>query len=207
MPIKRKPNEPKSKFISRCMSADASSFPDAKQRYAICMGYMKDAEPALTAATNEANRAIVAEYHGLGPEDASELPDANPEYWGEYAKAMMVDESQARRMLCANCEYFNNTTEAMAMMDAVPMDAYDKDGGGRGYCEKFDFICHNLRTCRAWETKEFEAADLNDSVKSATQANTMHKFLDKATIGTVNRTSEGYVTDRAKSALRLARAV
>ena len=35
----------------------------------------------------------------------------------------------------------------------------------------------------------------------------MHKFLDKATIGTVNRTSEGYVTARAKSALRLARAV
>ena len=29
----------------------------------------------------------------------------------------------------------------------------DKDGGGRGYCHKFDFICHNLRTCMAWEGK------------------------------------------------------
>ena len=28
---------------------------------------------------------------------------------------------------------------------------FDKDGGGRGYCHKFEFICHNLRVCKAWE--------------------------------------------------------
>jgi hypothetical protein len=30
-----------------------------------------------------------------------------------------------------------------------------RDGGGRGYCHKFDFICHNLRTCQAWEKKQY----------------------------------------------------
>jgi hypothetical protein len=40
-------------------------------------------------------------------------------------------------------------------MDAIPLTSFDMDGGGRGYCTKFDFICHNLRTCMAWERKDF----------------------------------------------------
>ena len=43
-----------------------------------------------------------------------------------------------------------------SMMEAVEEDEYDADGGGRGYCTKFEFICHNLRVCQAWEEKEFE---------------------------------------------------
>jgi hypothetical protein len=72
------------------------------------------------------------------------------------AKIWSVSPAEARRQLCANCEYFNNTPEAMEMMEAVPEDEYDADGGGRGYCTKFEFICHNLRTCQAWEEKEFK---------------------------------------------------
>jgi hypothetical protein len=41
-------------------------------------------------------------------------------------------------------------------MEDVPLDAFDMDGGGRGYCHKFDFICHNLRVCQAWERKAYE---------------------------------------------------
>ena len=26
----------------------------------------------------------------------------------------------------------------------------------RGYCDKFDFICHDLRLCQAWEERESE---------------------------------------------------
>lgn len=83
----RNANESKDNFISRCMSAEADKFPDQKQRYAVCMGYLQDSASS-------------------------------------------------------------------------------------------------------------------DSVASMT-----HKFLDRANIGTVRKTSEGYVTARAKSALRLARAV
>jgi hypothetical protein len=43
----------------------------------------------------------------------------------------------------------------ISQMEAIPLDKYDMDGGGRGYCHKFDFICHNLRTCQAWEGKDF----------------------------------------------------
>ena len=49
-------------------------------------------------------------------------------------------------------------------MEVVPQDEFDKDGGGRGYCHKFEFICHNLRVCKAWEKAPvmMESDDEND---------------------------------------------
>ena len=47
----------------------------------------------------------------------------------------------------------------MRAMEKVPFNKLDADGGGRGYCHRFDFICHNLRTCQAWERKDFELED------------------------------------------------
>lgn len=44
MPIRRKSDEDKDAFISRCMSAEAGSFPDEKQRYDVCMVYFSDAQ-------------------------------------------------------------------------------------------------------------------------------------------------------------------
>lgn len=110
----------------------------------------------LTAAQNNANMAKVKANWNLGPEKTSVKPSANKPFWSDFADIMGVSEKEARRMFCANCEYFNNTPEAMEMMESVPLNAYDMDGGGRGYCTKFDFICHNLRTCQAWERKDFE---------------------------------------------------
>jgi len=107
----------------------------------------------ITPESNEQNMDIVSKYWNLGPSRASESPTANEKYWGQMAEAWMVDEETARRQLCANCEYFDNTPEAIEAMDVVPYDVFDKDGGGRGYCNKFKFICHNLRTCLAWECK------------------------------------------------------
>lgn len=72
------------------------------------------------------------------------------------ALAWKIPVEEARRRLCANCEYYNNTPEAQAEMESIPFNKYDLDGGGRGYCTEFDFICHNLRTCQGWEKKEFE---------------------------------------------------
>lgn len=42
MPVKVKPSENKDKFISRCMNIEQSSFPDEKQRYAVCIGYWEN---------------------------------------------------------------------------------------------------------------------------------------------------------------------
>ena len=95
----------------------------------------------------------------LGPIKASAKPGDNKDYWSKIAVIWALPEEEARRQLCANCEYFNNTPEAMAAMDSIPFDNFDVDGGGRGYCVKFDFICHNLRTCMAWEKKDFESED------------------------------------------------
>jgi len=105
----------------------------------------------LTEESNEIAMAMVKKNWNLGPEKASEDPEANKAYWEKMAELWQTDEEQARRQLCANCEYFDNSTKAMKFMDQVPISKYDKDGGGRGYCTKFDFICHNLRTCQAWD--------------------------------------------------------
>lgn len=114
-----------------------------------------DEQPDDPALVNEINRNLVQRSWSLGPEQASIDPSANPAYWQDLAATWNVTEAEARRRLCANCEYFDNTPEAQEMMELVPFDEYDMDGGGRGICAKFDFICHNLRTCQAWERKPF----------------------------------------------------
>ena len=114
------------------------------------------AEEPLTEKSNKANRDNVVANWNLGPEETT---SDNKDYWRKMAKVWSITPAEARRQLCANCEYFNNTPEAMEMMDVVPEDQYDADGGGRGYCTKFEFICHNLRTCQAWEKKDFEEGD------------------------------------------------
>ena len=113
----------------------------------------------ITEAENNRRMANVKKNWMLMPEKASPRPDANPEQWKRIANVWNVPVKQARRQLCANCEYFDNTPESMKVMESVPFNKYDADGGGRGYCHKFDFICHNLRTCQAWERKDFELKD------------------------------------------------
>lgn len=114
---------------------------------------MDDMQPIeIDEATNVKNRDHVMEYWNLGPED----PDMPGNYWKLMSMVWNVPQSQAKRQLCANCEYFNDTPDALEAMEAVPQDEFDANGGGRGYCHKFDFICHNLRTCQAWEPNDME---------------------------------------------------
>lgn len=109
----------------------------------------------VDAATNEANTKKTIENWKLGPEKPSADPKANREYWMMMAEVWSTSEAEARRQVCSNCEYFNNTVEMMEAMDAIPYNKYDVDAGGRGYCHKFEFICHNLRSCMAWEAKDY----------------------------------------------------
>lgn len=109
----------------------------------------------VDAKTNEENTRKTIENWKLGPDVPDEDPKANGEYWMKMADAWSTSEAEARRQVCSNCEYFNNTVEMMEAMDAIPFNKFDENGGGRGYCHKFEFICHNLRSCMAWEAKDY----------------------------------------------------
>jgi hypothetical protein len=105
----------------------------------------------VSTSENRKNRQVVIDEWKLGPEKASVEPSANGPFWKGVAAAWDMSEKEARRRLCANCDYFQNDPMMQAKMESIPLDKFDMDGGGRGYCEKFDFICHNLRVCQAWE--------------------------------------------------------
>jgi hypothetical protein len=92
----------------------------------------------------------------LGPEKPSNEPGANKTYWMALGKAMQVDEKEARRRRCSNCEYYDNSTMMQAKMERIPQNDWDTGAGFRGYCNKFDFICHDMRSCQAWEEREFD---------------------------------------------------
>ena len=108
----------------------------------------------VSTAENRKNRQVVIDEWKLGPEKASVEPSANGPFWKGVAAAWDMTDKEARRRLCANCEYFQNDPMMQAKMESIALDKFDMDGGGRGYCEKFDFVCHNLRVCQAWEEDE-----------------------------------------------------
>lgn len=110
----------------------------------------------ITPAENRANTRVVIEDWMLGPEKPSNERGANKPHWMALAKAMQVDESEARRRRCSNCEYYDNSVGMQVKMERIPWNAWDVGAGFRGYCEKFDFICHDLRSCQAWEAREDE---------------------------------------------------
>ena len=120
-------------------------------REAASLLMMDGPEAFITPQQNDENTENVIENWYLGPEEPSSDPDANGDFWAAYADIMNVEEVEARRMFCANCEYFDNSVHMMEKMEAIPYNQMDVNAGGRGYCTKFDFICHNLRTCQAWE--------------------------------------------------------
>ena len=126
---------------------------------------MEMTEEIVSAAQNIINRTSVADNWNLGPEKASVEPTANAAYWQKLADVWQINEAEARRRLCANCEYFDNSAPMQRQMEDIPLDSLDMDGGGRGYCVKFDFICHNLRVCQAWEPKEYESEDAEEEKK------------------------------------------
>jgi hypothetical protein len=120
---------------------------------------LPEAMPFITAAENKKNTQVVIDDWMLGPENPSNEPGANKPYWMKLAKAMQVEEKEARRRRCSNCEYYDNSTMMQAKMERISQNQWDTNAGFRGYCHKFDFICHDLRSCQAWEEREFEMED------------------------------------------------
>ena len=101
----------------------------------------------------QSNMANVMKNWSLGPKVASERPDANQQFWNDLAIKWSVTANEARRRNCGNCEYGRHNPEDLKDMDKYPFSKFDADGGGKVWCEKFDFVCHNLRVCQAWEHK------------------------------------------------------
>ena len=113
----------------------------------------------LTPKRNILVARMLTEDWSLGPVKTSIYPDDNKVFWNGIARSWQIEPIEARRRLCSNCEYYNNTPAFIEAMEHIPINAFDKDGDGRGFCFEFDFICHSLRTCRAWEEKEFIEED------------------------------------------------
>lgn len=120
---------------------------------------IKESEPFVTTAENRKNTQTVIDDWMLGPENPSNKPDANASYWRALGKAMQVDETEARRRRCSNCSYYDNSTMTQAKMERIPWNKWDDNAGFRGFCHRFDFCCHDLRCCQAWEEREFEFED------------------------------------------------
>lgn len=123
------------------------------------MGILEAAPTIVTAKENIANTENAIKNWNLGPENV----DAdNKPYWSKMAKLWLVDEATARSQICGNCEYYDNTPEALREMKAkYPLNKYDVYNSytQRGYCHKLDFGCHTPRSCQAWERKDFESED------------------------------------------------
>lgn len=120
-------------------------------------------EPFITPAENRTNTMIAIRDWMLGPEKPTNERGANKPYWRALGEAMHVDEAEARRRRCSNCEYYENTPKMQMKMDRIPWNSWDVDAGFRGYCHKLEFICHDLRACQAWEEREYEAEDESES--------------------------------------------
>jgi hypothetical protein len=118
-------------------------------------GFPED-EEIVNVTENRKNTQTVIKDWMLGPEKPSNERGANKPYWSALAKAMQVDETEARRRRCGNCEYFDNSTLMQAKMNKIPWNEWDVGAGYRGYCDKFEFVCHDMRSCQAWEERERE---------------------------------------------------
>jgi hypothetical protein len=102
----------------------------------------------LTTESNKKTRDTLVETQMLGP---VKVDAPNSEFWRGLANVWRISPDQAKRRLCANCEYFDDAPETLEAMEVVAQDEFDADGGGRGYCHKLEFVCHTLRVCRRWE--------------------------------------------------------
>lgn len=122
-------------------------------------GGLPSQKPMVSAAENRKNARMVQQDWMLGPDVPSNEPGANRPYWQALAKSMQVDEKEARRRTCGNCEYYDNTTTRRAQMESIPFGDADAGAGFRGFCIKFSFICHDLRSCQAWDEKPFVQCD------------------------------------------------
>ena len=105
----------------------------------------------LTAKDNMLTMRKLVKDWNLGPDKAYDNNIGNNKFWKGIADKWSITEAEARRRHCGNCEYGKIEPEYLEAMEHVLYNKYDRDGGQRVWCDKFEFICHMTRTCMAWE--------------------------------------------------------
>lgn len=102
-----------------------------------------------------ANTEKAIAHWNLGP---AVVDQPNDPYWPKAAEVFGCTVEEAKRRICCNCEYYDNTPEMLAQLEAVPLNKFDiyNSQQHRGYCHKLHIICHTTRSCQTWEAKEYE---------------------------------------------------
>ena len=99
---------------------------------------------------NLANRQKAIDDANYGPQNPNE---PNEDYWKKKADMFQGDIKDAKKALCGNCAFFDQTK---TILDCIAEgiggdDAWDTiNAGDLGLCEAFDFKCAAERTCDAW---------------------------------------------------------
>ena len=106
---------------------------------------------ALTTKKNLVIMKSLVQNWNLGPEVAYDNNQGNNSFWKQLSIKWFISEKEARRRSCANCDYGRIQPKYLEAMEHIPYNKFDKDGGMRVWCEKWDFICHCTRVCQAWE--------------------------------------------------------
>lgn len=133
--------------------------------------------PLQNNKLNVQNHLYTIANHGLGPADPRQ---PNEEFWKKKAVKWGCSEGDARGRLCANCEYYYNTTQitdCIANGPAYELKASDLplkpkwadiESHPMAYCVKFDITCSPVRTCDEQEMggpiddQRMQAAKMNE---------------------------------------------
>ena len=71
-------------------------------------------EVELTPRQHNVNREMTIEEWGYGPEAPSLAKSANKPFYAGLARAWGIEEAEARRRMCGNCEYFKACEDTQA---------------------------------------------------------------------------------------------
>jgi hypothetical protein len=117
-------------------------------RLAACPAATKD------IPTNLKNRQQAIDIANYGPLNPNE---PNEDYWQAKADMFKSNVEDAKKALCGNCAFFNQTKPILDCIaggiGGSQAEEWDTiDAGDLGYCEAFDFKCASKRTCDAWVT-------------------------------------------------------
>jgi uncharacterized protein (DUF427 family) len=99
-------------------------------------------KPEFDKAENAKTVKYMEEAQMFGPKDPSK---PSSEFWRGLANYWRIAPDQAKRKLCSNCEYGDDSPECKEMYgdDAI-------------YCNKFEFVCGDGKTCKRWESAKEE---------------------------------------------------
>jgi len=74
-----------------------------------------ESDGMISAEENAKTRTFLMENWNLGPEKTAQ---PNMDYWRKLSKVWRIAPEQAKRNLCANCEYFNDSPDMLDKMES-----------------------------------------------------------------------------------------